>query len=591
MLYFNQGSNSAAGAPDNAWGNRKERLLSAAALRLDLDLLPEDNWPLNAKTTMDPAAINNVDVNSPTLGSTVGTFTEDGQSFSDDGSYNPFYVNAPLTLFGTGIRNAYDLVWHSNGQLYIPTNGTAGGSNAPASIDDTRRPDGSFYDHDAVSGNYPIIPASNNNNVQKDWLFRLNPANPLGYYGHPNPLRGEFVLNRGDADVNNTVYNGVVADINYRGDAFDFENNKSPNGVIEYSSNAENGNLTGALLVVRYSGGSDIIALVPDGPNGDIGTFKEGIPGFTGFGDPLDLVEDVTNGNIYVSDYGRSEIVLLRPNAQAAPEALIVLDPEKVVGDAVTSNDYNQEILLSNLGNATLTGISAQITGTDSGQFQVSGLPLTLNAQNSDAFNIIFTPTSVGPKTAQLTISGTDVEDVIIPLNGLGKQGLGGSNEPSLQWILDTRLGSGTVDVGDENAATNVFDVGGLTEGSDAYKAALSGMLGDELEIQSFERAVDAPVTLELLSVYGPTGSNPVVAFGWYDTGNASATNELFTVTNSPIGNGQRLNPPLEGLNTFDPGTQDFGFYSRWPAFQNRQLFSEDALNTFTGAIPHHVRV
>lgn len=591
MLYFNQGSNSAAGAPDNAWGNRKERLLSAAALRLDLDLLPEDNWPLNAKTTMDPAAINNVDVNSPTLGSTVGTFTEDGQSFSDDGSYNPFYVNAPLTLFGTGIRNAYDLVWHSNGQLYIPTNGTAGGSNAPASIDDTRRPDGSFYDHDAVSGNYPIIPASNNNNVQKDWLFRLNPANPLGYYGHPNPLRGEFVLNRGDADVNNTVYNGVVADINYRGDAFDFENNKSPNGVIEYSSNAENGNLTGALLVVRYSGGSDIIALVPDGPNGDIGTFKEGIPGFTGFGDPLDLVEDVTNGNIYVSDYGRSEIVLLRPNAQAAPEALIVLDPEKVVGDAVTSNDYNQEILLSNLGNATLTGISAQITGTDSGQFQVSGLPLTLNAQNSDAFNIIFTPTSVGPKTAQLTISGTGVEDVTIPLNGLGKQGLGGSNEPSLQWILDTRLGSGAVEVGDENAATNVFDVGGLTEGSDAYKAALSGMLGDELEIQSFERAVDAPVTLELLSVYGPTGSNPVVAFGWYDTGNASATNELFTVTNSPIGNGQRLNPPLEGLNTFDPGTQDFGFYSRWPAFQNRQLFSEDALNTLTGAIPHHVRV
>ncbi len=591
VLYFNQGSNSAAGAPDNAWGNRKERLLSAAALRLDLDLLPEGSWPLNAKTTMDPVAINNVDVNAPTLVSTVGTYTEDGQSFTDDGTYNPFYVNAPLTLFGTGIRNAYDLVWHSNGQLYIPTNGTAGGSNAPASIDDTRRPNGSFYDHDALSGNYPEIPASNNNNVQKDWLFRLNPADPLGYYGHPNPLRGEFVLNRGDADVDNSIYNGVVADINYRGDAFDFENNKSPNGVIEYSSNAENGNLTGALLVVRYSGGSDIIALVPDGPNGDIATFKEGIPGFTGFGDPLDLVEDVTNGNIYVSDYGRSEIVLLRPSAQAAPEALIVLDTDEVVGDAVTSSDYNQEILLSNLGNATLTGISAQITGTDSGQFQVSGLPLTLNAQNSDAFNIIFTPTSAGPKTAQLTISGTGVEDVNIPLNGLGKLGLGGSNEPSLQWILDTRLGSGAVDVGDENAATNVFDVSGLPVGSDAYKAALSGMLGDELNIQSFERAVDAPVTLELLSVYGPTASNPVVAFGWYNTGNASALNELFTVTNAPTSNGQRLNPPLSGLSQFDPGTQSFGFYSEWPFFDNRKLFSEDALNTFSGAVPHHVRV
>ena len=56
-------------------------------------------------------------------------------------------------------------------------------------------------------------------------MFRLNPSDPLGYYGHPNPLRGEFVLNRGDADVDNAVYNGVAADINYRGDAFDFENN------------------------------------------------------------------------------------------------------------------------------------------------------------------------------------------------------------------------------------------------------------------------------------------------------------------------------------------------------------------------------
>ena len=584
VLYFNQGSNSAAGAPDGSWGNRKERLLSAAALRLDLDKLPEGQWPLNAKTTMDLATINAVDVNSPILASPNGTtYSESGQNgISDDGTYNPYYVDAPLTLFGTGVRNAYDLVWHSNGQLYIPTNGTAGGSNAPASIDGTRRPDGSFYEY-SNSTLFPIIPASNGNNTQRDWLFRLDPANPLGYFGHPNPLRGEFVLNRGDADVNNSVYNGVVADINYRGDAFDFEFNKSPNGVIEYKSNAENGNLTGALLVVRYSGSSDIIALVPDGPNGDIDTFKEGIPGFTGFQDPLDLVEDVSTGNIYVSDYGRSEIVLLRPSAQAAPEALIVLDTEQVVGDAVTSSDYIQEILLSNLGNATLEGISASITGPDSNQFFFNGLVSSLNAQNSSAFNVVFTPTSTGPKFAQLTISGTGVEDVIIPLNGLGKQGTGGANEPSLQWILDTQLGSGVVNVGDEDPTTNIFNpASGLN---------FNNLLGDELDIQSFERAVDAPVTLEVLSVYGPTANNPIVAYGWYGTGNATTTNELFTIGNLPTSNGQRLDPPLTGLNQFDPGTQSFGFYSRWPFFDDRQLFSEDALNTFTGAIPHHVRV
>ncbi|NJO03776.1 MAG: hypothetical protein HC880_20810, partial [Bacteroidia bacterium] len=221
VLYFNQGSNSAGGAPDAAWGNRPEQLLSAAVLRLDLDKLPESQWPLNARTTTNAAAINNVDVNSPAL----------------DGLYNPYYINAPLTFFATGVRNAYDLAWHSNGQLYVPANGTAGGSNSPASINGTRRPDGSFYNHSNPL--YPQIPAINGTKVQKDWLFRINPNTPLGYYGHPNPLRGEFVLNRGDADADQTAYNGIQPDENYRGAAFDFELNKSPNGVIEYQSNAE----------------------------------------------------------------------------------------------------------------------------------------------------------------------------------------------------------------------------------------------------------------------------------------------------------------------------------------------------------------
>ncbi|MDT7827289.1 malectin domain-containing carbohydrate-binding protein [Pricia sp. S334] len=564
MLYFNQGSNSAAGKPDGSWGNREESLLTAATLRLDLSKLPS-TLPLNVHTTRNATAINNVDVNSPTL----------------DGEYNPYYVNAPLTLFATGIRNAYDLVWHSNGQLYVPTNGTAGGSNAPASIDGTRRPDGTLYDHSNPL--YPEVSASNGNNVQRDWLFRIDPNSSLGYYGHPNPYRGEFVLNRGDADVNNSVYNGVQADENYRGAAFDFEFNKSPNGVIEYRSNAENGNLKGALLVVRYSGGSDIIALVPDGPNGDIATFKEGIPGFSGFGDPLDLIEDVSNGNIYVSDYGRSEIVLLKPSNQAAPTPVIVLNTDDITGDAVVNATFTKEILLSNLGNATLADINVQLTGADADQFTVNGVPGSINSQNSGSFEVLFTPTSNGPKFAQLIVSGTDAETVTIPLSGLGKTGSGGSNEPSLQWILDTQLGAGVVNVGDTDPTTNLID---LSNGN-----SYNDILGDEVSVQKFERAIDAPVTLELLSVYGPTAIDPVTAFGWYLSGDASSTIELFTVTNNPASNGQTLNAPITGVTEFDPGTESFGFYSRWPFFDDRQLFSEDALNTFSGAIPHHVRV
>ena len=582
VIYFNQGSNTAGGAPDNAWGNRKERLLSAATLRLDLNILSESQLPLNVKTTMDPEAINNVNVNSPTLVSTVGTYEEDGQTFPDDGTYNPYYVNAPLTLFASGIRNAYDLVWHSNGQLYIPANGTAGGSNSPASIEGARRPDGAIYDHSNLL--YPVIPQSNGNNVQRDWLFRVDPNSSLGYYGHPNPLRGEFVLNRGDADVDLSSYDGVQADANYRGDAFDFEYNISPNGVIEYKSDAEFGNLKGALLVVRYSGGSDIIALVPDGPNGDILTAKTGIPGFSGFTDPLDLIEDVTNGNIYVSDPSTNEVILLKPGNQSTPAPRIVLSTESIVGNALSDgSSYTEEIIVSNLGNEVLSNIAIELTGADANQFSVTAAPAAINTQSSSSFQVSFTPTSNGPKVAFLTISGTDADSVTIPLRGLGTAGFGGQNEPSLQWVLDTQFESGVINVGDTDPTTNQLDLG---SGS-----SYNNLLGDEISAQRFIRSQDGPVILELLCVYGPASGNTVLSYGWYQSGNTSSVNELLTVSNQPTTNAQSLNVPITGFLQFDPGINEFGFYSSWPALNNREVFSEDQFNTFDAVAPHKVRI
>jgi len=283
VLYFNQGSNTPGGFTG---GTRPERLITAATLRLDLDLIP--SLPLDARCSENINVINNASTNSP---------------FMSDGTYNPYFVNAPLTIYASGVRNAYDLLWHSNGQLYIPTNGTAGGSASPASVQGTRRPNGDLY-------NGPNIPQISENDVQRDFLFRVNPNdNTVGYYGNPNPMRGEYVLNSGAASTS-TYPNNIVADANYRGFAYDFEFNKSPNGVIEYQSA---GALQGAIIVCRYSGGSDLIALVPDGPNGDIGTFKEGIPGFGGMRDPLDLVEDTNTGNIYVADLTDEHIILLKP--------------------------------------------------------------------------------------------------------------------------------------------------------------------------------------------------------------------------------------------------------------------------------------
>ena len=280
-VYFSQGSNSAMGSPDKTWNYRIEHLLSGTILRLDVSKLK--HLPLNVKT------------------------------IEGGGTYNPYAPDAPLTIYASGFRNAYDLVWHSNGNLYVPTNGSAAGGNTPASIHNILRPDGSRYDGPPV----PML--KNVQQTQNDFLFRVEKG---GYYGHPNPLRGEYVLNGGNptssvdpAQVNDYPL-GTKPDVNWRGYSFDFQNNKSPDGAIEYKSNIFNGALKGKLLIVRYSQHDDIITLTPGGPKNDIISSIDGtsIEGFSGFIDPLDLTENVRTGNIYVSEYGGDgRIILLRP--------------------------------------------------------------------------------------------------------------------------------------------------------------------------------------------------------------------------------------------------------------------------------------
>lgn len=280
-LYFSQGSNTAMGSPDKTWNYRMEHLLSGTILRLDISKL--EALPIDVKTA------------------------EGG------GTYNPYGANAPLTIYASGFRNAYDLVWHSNGNLYVPTNGSAAGGNTPASVKGTLRPNGSAYNGPTV------VTLKNVQQTQNDFLFRVAKG---GYYGHPNPLRGEYVLNGGNptsaidpAQVNDYPV-GTKPDANWRGYSFDFQNNKSPDGAIEYKSNTFNGALKGKLLVVRYSQHDDIITLTPGGLKNDIVSSIDGtsIEGFSGFIDPLDLTEDVKTGNIYVSEYGGDgRIILLRP--------------------------------------------------------------------------------------------------------------------------------------------------------------------------------------------------------------------------------------------------------------------------------------
>lgn len=560
LLYVAVGSNSAMGAPDDAWGQRPERLLSGSVLQINTRGIA--NPPLNAKT-------------------------------EGDGDYDPFAPGAPVTLYATGVRNAYDLTWHSNGRLYAPTNGSAAGGNTPsipASLPAScaKRINGQSYTEPA-----DVAGLTNVQKSQNDWLFRVVKN---GYYGHPNPLRCEWIMNGGNpssggdnAEVDEYPV-GTQPDPNWRRAAFDFGDHKSPNGSIEYRSDIFDGKLKGKLLVVRYSLSDDIIALTPGGSNGDIVGSEEGISGFTGFNNPLDLIENPANGQLYVIEFGPpGQITLLRPLTNAIPQ--ISVTPDRIVTNDVRAGSAGatQIVTIRNSGTAQLSVRSLQLIGPDRDQFQFvskPSLPVWVAAGSSTQIRVAFDPATAGPRGALLQIgsNATNMPVHELPLRGLGTLGTGGTNEPSLQWILDTY--EIPVNVGDDDRTTN------LIHSDPAQRTA--ALLGDEVSLQQFIRADNAnPVLIEPLAVFGPTSANPIVRFGWYEAGNAAAKHELFNVSNLPPSNGQRLDPVLnaDAMLSFDPGTASFGFYSSWEAFSDRALYSEDALNTFSGAIPHHVRV
>lgn len=61
-------------------------------------------------------------------------------------------------------------------------------------------------------------------------------------------------------------------------------------------------------------------------------------------------------------------------------------------------------------------------------------------------------------------------------------------------------------------------------------------------------------------------------------------------MSNNPETNAQGLSNTVAGSLRFDPGATAFGFYTGFPALNN-VAYTEDALNTFNGALPHNIRV
>jgi hypothetical protein len=257
-LYFPSPSNTAVGAPDH--------LLTATILRLDVRKFPPGTPALDAKT---------IDVGGP---------------------FDPNRPGSPLTIYASGLRMPYDLLWHSNGRMYTAVNGASSTGAAPAN---------------SATGN-PGIPFVGL--AEHDWFFKLTPG---GYHGHPNPSQGTYVLNGGNPTARPDYQEvseypvGVKPESNWTPAAYDFGMHVSANGTIEYRSDRFGGALKGKIFVCRFNVGSDLLCIGLD-DNGDVNYAASGIPGTTELTQPLDVVEDTTNGNLYLCEFGAGKLTLLR---------------------------------------------------------------------------------------------------------------------------------------------------------------------------------------------------------------------------------------------------------------------------------------
>jgi Bacterial Ig-like domain len=461
-LYITQGANNAMGAPDTTWGNRPERLLSAAVLRLDPALLPA-TLPLDVRT-------------------------EDG------GSYDPYAPGAPLTLYATGVRNAYDLVWHGNGHLYVPTNGSAAGGNTPATPSPlpascASRPDGPYTG--------PAVPGVTNvSAAETDYVFDVLSGR---YYGHPNPKRCEWVLAGGNPTSGADPFQvgdypaGTLPDRNLDlAGIHDAGLHASADGAIEYRSNTFGGVLRGKLLVVRYSNGQDIETF-DVAADGRLSNRTAGISGLTGFQQPLDLTEDLANGNLYVTELGTSKIKLLRPALRLTVQNLdgLPFNDRLVFSRIGTPADSAQKVKdtgtvrLGNPNAVPVRIINLPIAGPWT-LVSPPALPLTIQPGGTLDLTVRFTASGTRFNTGTLTVQTDAVTGAptVVQLAGLWQSVSEGNQEPTVHDIVQA-LGYAT------NVPTQLNQNGLVTA------------VGDEV-LSPYWRRPDAgqPVTVTELNAY-----------------------------------------------------------------------------------------
>lgn len=304
-LYISQGGNTGAGAANDGaseFGPRPEQPLSAALLVADVKA-PGFDGDCRPSQDVDGASM-------------------DASGIAARG------VPCDVSVFASGLRNSFDAVFHSNGQVYATDNALGVEGTFP-----DLRPTPLTWDG-AGGCEGPIVGAAlnaHNPGTRRDLLQRVEAG---GFYGHPNPSRGECIFYGGNPTTSadsvipetgggSTALDvlgypvGVLPDARFHPAMFSFGEHKSADGIIEYRSDAFCGALKGDLLVTYYSGSDQIrrLSLSADGRSVvSEGPLPRSSPDTGGalLVDPLPITQDPL-GRIYVGEFGADRVSVFEP--------------------------------------------------------------------------------------------------------------------------------------------------------------------------------------------------------------------------------------------------------------------------------------
>ncbi len=389
-LYLAVGGNTNNGAPSSFFSYTGEYALSGTVLEIDLadinsrDILTDPNGGQNGTSrqyvydlpTLDDPTVfnggNREDINGLDVAGPWGG--------NDGFNMAILAADAPLRIYADGFRNHYDLVFRENGQLYTVdngSNGNLGGNPLDANGDAT----------DLEGAGEATNTPNNGGTGDPEPLFLIEDG---GYYGHPAPARSNQDLSwtvyddAGNPDTSlspNQVANlsslvpdavdiqegfiidpskftsdaGRLSQSGIRIERSSPESNtlvnlgSSSNGLTEYTADAFDGALLGALLVTQFNGnvtllnvsqdGTTLEPLIDPGNDGVLGTADDetidadGVfPLVTGQSQPLDVTIG-PDGTIWVAEFGPDNINVF------APSDLVLPDNPDIDNDAILNVD------------------------------------------------------------------------------------------------------------------------------------------------------------------------------------------------------------------------------------------------------------